>query len=205
MSNTLLKSALLVLSPIAARHFDTDSVVHAATVLKQQGIERADITMDPRSPIHSRHAIAYPLVDFRGAANRLSDNIFRPMLGRSNIVDFSNAVNDEAIIRPTLQTLSTVGSLFTQKKNEASFHGKNIGFVFYLALHAQTAEHQPYSHLVYPDLTQNMRNALTKHLNTDAGFETNARYGVAIDLRATRAGIAFATTPETPMPARSLH
>ena len=104
-------SALLILSPLTARLLDTHAAVIAATTLKQQGVGRADIAMDPRHSFDNRHSHRWALPSFESAARRIADTIFRPMIGHSDVIDFSRATTDE-ISAPTLSTLSTVGGLF---------------------------------------------------------------------------------------------
>lgn len=207
MSNSARRSALFVLSPLASKLLDMETAITAATTLKHQGVTRADITMDPRTPVNSQHAMFYPLPDFHGAAKRLSQEIFRPVVGQSCIVDFSHAVRDpDAVVRPSLDTLSTVGTLFAQSAHRrgSNFQGRNLGLVFYVALHAKTPEHEHYTHLVYPDLTQDTHALLSLRLEANMSGEHLASYGRTIDLNAARTGMAIAHTPR-PVMARQLH
>lgn len=207
MSNSVRPSVLFVLSPLSANFLDTDAAITAAMTLKQQGAARADITMDPRTPVSSQHAMFYPLPDFNGAARRLSESIFQPVVGHSRIVDFSHAVRDpDAVVRPSLDTLSTVGTLFAQSTYHRgqNLQGRNLGLVFYVALHAKTPEHEHYTHLVYPELTKDTHALLSLRLEGNMSGEHLASYGRTIDLNAARAGMAMAHTPQ-PVIARQLH
>lgn len=176
-------SALLILSPLAARLLDTQAAVAAATILKNQGVGRADIAMDPRHSFDNRHSHRWAMPSFESAARRIADTVFRPMLGKSDIVDFTRATTDE-ISAPSLSTLSTVGNIFMRAadKNQSTLGGRNLGFVFYVALHAQT-----YTHLIYPELSQAQRASLSKELRTMPQTQNLDAFGGLINLDETRA------------------
>lgn len=197
-----IDNVLFVLSPLAAEFLSSNIATNAASILKARGVSRVDLTMDPRLNLSSAHGRAYAVPEFSRAARGLSSIVFRPMLGRSDVHDLGTiALEEPPRILPDLNTLSTVGMLFTQQDKtgndrffRTTIEGNNLGLVFYLALHAKTPEGKSYSHVVFPGITPDAKRALgflsADNLNVDV-------YGPAIDLNGPRRQMA-ALQPNIP-------
>ena len=169
----------------------TDAAVNAARALKAQGAVRADITVDPRLPLNAaRHLNAFPVADFTHAARNLCSFIFAPMIGRSDVQDFSNAVGRYYDLEvPDLYTLSNVGSLFADARQDGGY----LGLALYTALHGKSYDRKPYTHLLYPDMTPNARRVLSTKLGgkcMGVDDETSV-YGAGIDLQSMRERIGL--------------
>jgi hypothetical protein len=169
-----------------------DAAIGAARDLRGQGAIRADLMVDPRLDMNAaRHLSACPVPDFTKAASSLSGMIFAPLVGRSDVQDFSRAVGqDYAREAPDLFTLSHVGSLFAQAKID----GNHLGLALYAALHGKSYDRKSYTHLLYPDMTHHARHVLTATLGGKCvGAEDGHSYGVSIDLKSVRERIAALT------------
>jgi hypothetical protein len=164
---------------------------------------RADLMVDPRLDMNAaRHLGVCPVPDFTMAARSLSGTIFAPLVGRSDVQDFSNAVGQHyARVAPDLFTLSHVGSLFTQAKID----GNHLGLALYAALHGKSYDRKAYTHLLYPDMTHHARRVLAAALGGNCvGAEGGHSYGVSIDLKSVRERIAALTGLCNSRPAASL-
>lgn len=182
----------------------TDAAIGAARELREQGAVRADLTVDPRLNMNaSRHLNVCPVPDFTQAARSLSSLIFGPMIGHSDVQDFSNAVGKYyAREAPDLFTLSRVGALFAQ----AAHDGGSLGLALYTALHGRSYDRKPYTHLLYPDMSSHARRVLATRLGGKCLSDENggSGYGVSIDLKSVRERIATLTSASNLQPTARL-
>ena len=181
-----IQNVLIVLSPLSLAFMQADAAVGAALDLKEKGAMRADLMVDPRLHLQpSRHLSTYPVPDFTQAARNLSCNIFGPVLGNSDIQDFSDAVGKYYNrVMPDLFSLSHIGSLFTSTKHD----GGHLGLALYTALHGKSSDGKDYTHLLYPDMSPHARRILSIKLGGEClgGDEEKASYGVSVNLKSVR-------------------
>lgn len=187
-------NALLILSPLAPSLLEPQACAQVATALRAQGVQRADITMDPRTNEHrSTHYGRSAMSDFFRVADGLSMRIMRPVVGRSDLCDLKPQAIDEASIRlPNLEILSAAGKVFvqkplfgTQKLPEHAVDARHLGLIFYLALHGRTQDEQPYSKIIFPDMTPRACEALSI-LSGNLFSGRLEPYGPLLDLDAVR-------------------
>ncbi|HEU4839038.1 MAG TPA: hypothetical protein VFS88_06475 [Micavibrio sp.] len=191
-SGSRVENVLIVLSPLSQAFMQADAAIDAARDLRGQGAMRADLMVDPRLDMNAaRHLSVCPVPDFTMAARSLSGTIFAPLVGRSDVQDFSSAVGQHyARVAPDLFTLSHVGSLFAQAKID----GNHLGLALYAALHGKSYDRKSYTHLLYPDMTHHARGVLATALGGNCvGAEGGHSYGVSIDLKSLRERIAALT------------
>lgn len=189
-----MTSALFLLSPFEATLLDPRTGMQAARALKEQGMQRADVGTHPRfsyaSPpmVHKNYAVA----DFTLSARMLTNYIFRPVVGRSDVCDLSHA--PQSPVMPQLGSLATVGALFAQKAKLPGsacmdiHDGGDLGLVFFLAIHGRPQEAKHYDLLLFPGISRRARQAL--ETLADCNGPAIDAYGVAIDLNAMRRRMA---------------
>jgi len=184
-----MRNVLFVLSPLSPALLEGALCAQAAQTLKAKGAQRADLSTLPRyaytTPARQHKEYAAP--DFTYAARGLASLILRPVLGRSDVLDLS--LIDK--ILPGYTTLSNVGAIFASKatpqanKSMDANDGRDIGLVFYLALHGRASGGAAYDHLVFPHLSARALGALNQFCPTARGTQLEG-YGTSIDLAALR-------------------
>ncbi len=186
-----MQNTLIVLSELAASHFDLHNGAIAAMALKQRGTTRADITLDPRFRFPESHGVyTRPVSDFDKAAGSLARTIFEPVLGQSTVVDLTHATTRQKRL-PDIASLSTVGRLFASRilgpdaHNMSTRDGMDIGLSFFLALHGTTPKGKPYDALVHAALSDAVMKALETLSPAILDEPLNA-YGTTVNLGALR-------------------
>lgn len=193
-------NVLFVLSPLSPELISSAACASAATMLREKGASCADLTSDPRVGVSGgSHSFFHPVPEFSRIAQGMAEAIFRPVVGQSSVRDLTRAVRDSGIVLPDLPTLSTVGTIFARASLSTSRHhdGRNLGLVFYLAIHARTQKGLAYDQLVFPSLTKQARRSLGT-LDERIFKEDLPGYGPVIDLNATRARMAALQTKPAP-------
>lgn len=191
-----MQKAILLLSPLEPALLDPHSGANAAIALKSMGASRADLATDPRfSYARALGHKGWPVPDFTQSARGLAANIFGPVLGRSDVCDLSYADNAAAKIIPTLPTLSAVGVAFANAADQTFSNGapegdgRDLGLIFYMALHGAAADRKPYSHMVFPRLSARANAAITGFCPRIIGGNLDG-YGPVLDMGALRARMA---------------
>jgi len=184
-----MHNVLFVLSPLSPALLEGPVCAQAAQALKAEGAQRADLSTLPRYAYTSppRQHKEYAAPDFTYAARGLANLILRPVLGRSDVLDLS--LIDK--ILPGYTTLSNVGTIFARKATPQAnisideHDGRDIGLVFYLALHSRASGGSAYDHLVFPHLSTRALGALKQFCPNISGTNLEG-YGTSLDLSALR-------------------
>lgn len=200
-----MQNALLILSPLDPALLDSHSGARAAQALKHIGAHRADLSTDPRfgytAPdlVHKNRAAPA----FTAAARALIDYIFRPMLGHSEICDLSYA--PQSVISPDLQTLANVGAIFAHNstilgsRGMDEHDGRDLGLIFYLAIHARASDRKRYDLLAYPGISARAHTSLFDRMGDIAGPALGA-YGPTINLTRLRTSMTALAATGQPAP-----
>lgn len=188
-----IENVLLLLSPLSPGFLSPGTAMEAVLKLKKSGASRADISADPRLIRNiERHGQTHNLAtpQFEHAARGLSEFLLRPVIGKSDVQDLSDAIMKGVQYSPTLSDLSTIGTKFAPKtKSPQTQFGENLGLVLYLALHAKASDGKQYTHLVFPELTVGMRGSLSERFRDGLYSHTDKElgdYGPVINLRGAR-------------------